>query len=226
MEIWRPNWHRTQPNRPDALDCADRKEPTNQSLRCWPDRTARLQHISRPPRSTAPAPLRVPRIADSMRGRNRGDIPFRGRRPLRSRRLRRERGDAGNWGKAGRRDRGGHSRGVRGELVAARRPQRLSDRERRARPWRFVRQCRMLQRLVRHAGRDARCRVECSGLALRPASPVGAALELSAGARAVAAAVHPRRHAGKGAGGGPRLTPARRADARSIATAGQRGWRR
>jgi hypothetical protein len=36
----------------------------------------------------------------------------------------------------------------------------------------------MLQRLVRHAGRDARCRVERSGLALRPARPIGAALEL------------------------------------------------
>jgi hypothetical protein len=41
--VWHPNWHRTQPNRPDALDCADRKEPANQSFRCWPDRPARLQ---------------------------------------------------------------------------------------------------------------------------------------------------------------------------------------
>ena len=60
-----------------------------------------------------------------------------------------------------------------------------------------------------------------AGLAVRPARAVGAALELSADDRAVAAALHPRRHAGEGAGGGARLAPARRADPRSAEAAGR-----
>src|SRR5207237_10872945 len=40
------------------------------------------ERISRPPRSTAPAPLH---IADSAGGRNRADVPSGGRRLLRSR---------------------------------------------------------------------------------------------------------------------------------------------
>src|SRR5271165_3465119 len=84
----------------------------------------------------------------------------------------------------------------------------------------------MLQRLIRNAGGDARRHVERAALAVRPARPVGAALELSTGHSAVAAALHARRHTRKGAGGGPRLAPARRADPRSAETAGQRGGRR
>ena len=42
---------------------------------------------------------------------------------------------------------------------------------------------------------DARCHVERSALAVRPARAVVAALELSAGARSVAGPLHPRRHA-------------------------------
>ena len=50
----------------------------------------------------------------------------------------------------------------------------------------------------------------------RPAGPVGAALELSAGGRSVAIAVRRAGTPGKGAGRGPRLAPAGRADARSM----------
>ena len=70
-------------------------------------------------------------------------------------------------GKAGGRDRRRHGRGVRGELFAARRPQRLPRRGRRAGPWRVLRQCRRVQRLLGDAGVDAggghgTCRAGCS----------------------------------------------------------------
>src|SRR5689334_727276 len=83
----------------------------------------------------------------------------------------------------------------------------------------------MLQRFFDHTRLHARRRLERAALALRPARPAGTALELSAGDRAVAAPLRSRWDARKSPGGGARLAPACRTDARRTKAAGQRGRR-
>ncbi len=107
--------------------------------------------------------------------------------------------DGGECGAARRGDRGRHGRGVRGELAAARRPQRLPGRAGQPRRRRLVRQCRVLQRLIGDPDGDARGAPQRAALADGPARAAGAALELPAGDPALSHSFRALRHAGEGA---------------------------